>query len=93
MVLISFTVIRRKYSDEPYVGYYKMLQPAIMARDPDLIKEILSTNFNSFRNNDFKLSKKYDPLTATNPFFNRDDEWKEGRKAISPMLSQSKVST
>lgn len=68
-----------------------MLKPAILTRDADLIKDILVTNFNSFRNNEMQLSKKYDPLSATNPFFNRDDEWKEGRKAISPMFSQIKV--
>lgn len=81
----------RKYSNEPYIGFYKWLKPAIIPRDPDLIKDILVTNFNSFRNNETQISKKHDPLSATNPFFNQDDEWREGRKAISPMFSQSKV--
>lgn len=70
-----------------------MLQPAIMLRDPDLIKDILITNFNNFRNNEFQVSKKHDPLTAISPFFSKDEDWQLGRKAISPMFSQSKVST
>lgn len=69
-----------------------MLRPAIVLRDPDLIKDVLTTNFNSFRNNDANISKRFDPLSATNPFFNEDDEWRDGRKTISPMFSQSKVS-
>lgn len=70
-----------------------MLSPAIVTKDPHLIKDILITNFNSFRNNEFEISEKFDPLNAVNPFFCKDDEWREGRKVISPMLSQSKVST
>lgn len=68
-----------------------MLRPAIVLRDPDLIKDVLITNFNSFRNNDVNISKRFDPLSATNPFVIEDDEWKESRKTISPMFSQSKV--
>lgn len=68
-----------------------MLRPAVLLRDPDLIKDIETTNFNSFRNNDVSISKRFDPLMAKNPFFNADDEWKEGRKNISPMFSQNKV--
>lgn len=67
------------------------MKPAIMARDPDFIKDVLITNFNSFRDNDNNLSKKHDPLTATNPFFTRDDEWRESRKTILPAFSQNKV--
>ncbi|XP_055303189.1 cytochrome P450 6B1-like [Sitodiplosis mosellana] len=79
------------FPNEPYIGYFKMLQPAILLRDPDLIKDVEITNFNSFRNNDASISKRFDPLSATNPFFNEDDEWREGRKTISPMFSQSKL--
>lgn len=68
-----------------------MLKPSILIRDPDLLKDVLLTHFNSFRNNDVVISSRYDALTATNPFFKDDDEWRDARKTISPMLSQSKV--
>lgn len=68
------------------------MQPAIVARDPDLVKDIMITKFNSFRENDSHVSKIHDPLISVNPFFNVDDEWKEGRKLITPMFSSSKVS-
>lgn len=79
------------YPNEPYIGYYKMMRPSIVVRDPDLIKDILITEFDSFRANDFNLSRKYDPLLAQNPFFNIDDDWREGRKTIIPAFSQSKI--
>lgn len=68
-----------------------MIKPAILLRDPDLIKDVLITNFNCFRDNDVSLSKKYDPLFSANPFFTRDEEWREGRKMILPAFSQAKV--
>lgn len=68
-----------------------MLKPSIVARDPDFIKDVLITNFNSFRANDIYVSKKNDPLLATNPFFSVDDEWRESRKTILPAFTQSKV--
>lgn len=70
-----------------------MLKPAILVRDPDLIKDLVTTNFYSFHNNDAVISKRYDSLSATNPFFKGGDEWREARKTISPMFSQSKVNT
>lgn len=68
-----------------------MMKPAIIARDPDLVKDILITQFNSFRKNDFNLSEKYDALLAPNPFFKMDDQWREGRQTIIPAFSQNKV--
>lgn len=84
---------KRDYPNEPYAGYYKLLKPSIIARDPELLKDILITNFNSFRNNDVAISKKYDKLGATNPFVKEDDDWRDARKSVSPMFSQIKVST
>lgn len=63
----------------------------MVLRDLDIINDILTTNFNSFRNNDANVSKKYDPLSAINPFFIDDNDWREARKSLIPMFSQSKV--
>ncbi|XP_055306859.1 probable cytochrome P450 6a13, partial [Sitodiplosis mosellana] len=88
---LVITGLYNKFSNQPYIGYYKLLKPAIVARDPDLVKDIMITKFNSFRSNDFNVSKKHDELTALNPFFTRDEEWKEGRKLITPVFSSSKL--
>ncbi|XP_031632668.1 probable cytochrome P450 6a13 [Contarinia nasturtii] len=83
----------RDYSNEPYVGYYKLWNPAILARDADLVKDVMITNFNIFRENGVKASKKYDPLLAANPFFALDEEWKTLRKQLTPSFSPSKLKT
>lgn len=81
----------REYENEPYVGYYKLLQPAILARDPELIKDVLITKFNSFRANDFKISKIHDPLTVSDPLFVKNDDWTLARRTALPIFSQLKV--
>lgn len=82
---------QRKYVNEPYVGFYKLMQPAILACDADLVKDILSKDFDCFERSDTNVSKKYDPLMAANPFFLSGDEWKEARKTIVPAFTLSKV--
>lgn len=69
-----------------------MWKPAILVRDPDLIKDMVATNFNSFHINDTNVSKRYDPLMAASPFFKENDEWRDARKTVSSLFSPSKVS-
>lgn len=68
-----------------------MLKPAILIIDPDLIRNVLITDFHYFRENDIYLSLKNDPLLAANPFFRRDKEWRESRHIILPAFTQIKV--
>lgn len=82
-----------EYSNELYIGYYKLWRPAILVRDPELIKDMVTTNFNSFHINDTNVSKRYDPLMSASPFFKENiQEWKESRRTVSALFSPSKVS-
>lgn len=75
----------------PYFGYYKLLKPAIVVRDAELVKNVMIKDFASFQDNDHKISKKSDPLLGQNPFFLSGDEWQTERKNITPSISQAKV--
>lgn len=89
--IIKFCFIRSDFKDVPYIGYYKFLQPAIVLRDPDLIKDVLIKDCSSFHANDIHLDKKHDPLLATNPFLTTDEDWKRGRSILVPIFSANKV--
>lgn len=69
-----------------------MLKPSVLICDVDLVKDILTKDFQSFERNDASLSRKYDPLLSQNPFFVSGEEWKVKRKELLPAFSSSKVS-
>lgn len=87
----TFT-FQRQYSNVPYVGFYRLVKPEILVRDPDLIKDILVKNYHSFRKNGlFPFSEDYDPVILKNPFFAVDEIWKESRRRILQAFSSGKV--
>lgn len=80
-----------QFKDAPYVGYYKFTSPAIIVRHPDIVKDVLIKEFNSFSKNDQHVSEKHDQLLAVNPFWAMDDVWKRGRSSLVPVFSAAKV--
>ncbi|KAJ8680137.1 hypothetical protein QAD02_015924 [Eretmocerus hayati] len=79
-------------TDASVIGFYFVRKPAIIVRDPELVKSVLVTNFNSFRNNSIQLNEKSDPVMAKNPFFATDpDTWKTSRTRTVQHLSGRKL--
>ncbi|GAB0087200.1 Cytochrome P450 [Sergentomyia squamirostris] len=83
--------IYRAYPKANYVGFFKLHNPAVIAIDLDVVKNVLASDFSSFHDNDFILDPKLDPLAVTNPFFASGDEWKILRNQVSPLFSHAKV--
>jgi cytochrome P450 len=81
----------KKFHSAPYIGFYKIFNPAIMLRDPELIKDVLIKNFHHFEANDFAFDEKLDPLLAHNPFLVSDERWKESRNLLTPLFTVSKT--
>ncbi|XP_011500531.1 PREDICTED: cytochrome P450 9e2-like [Ceratosolen solmsi marchali] len=81
-----------KMSDSSMTGFYFLRQPALLVRDPELIKSILLSNFSSFRNNGIVLNEDADPVLSKNPFFTGDYQaWKIARARVSNNLSKLKL--
>lgn len=68
-----------------------MSSPAVLVRDLDLVKNVLTADFSSFHDNDFHIDEKLDPLSATNPFVVSGDKWKISRGRFTPIFSQGKI--
>lgn len=81
----------RAYPKAAYVGVYKFGTPSILIRDLNLLKSILIENFDHFRDNDFKIDVKLDPILSKNPSFSEGNQWQIHRKQISPVFTPSKV--
>lgn len=94
ILFIYFSLFITRHSDypnAPYSGYYKILNPAINLRDPDLIKDVLIKDHFSFHVNEQNFSRKFDPLMAHNPFVATDDSWRKARSVLTPLLTLFKV--
>ncbi|KAF5289835.1 hypothetical protein FQR65_LT11721 [Abscondita terminalis] len=85
--------IYRSYPNLPYVGFYKMRQPALLIRDPELIKDVIIKDFNNFHETDFDVDRETDYLLAKNPFFSRGNDWKTSRGQLMPSLTYNKMKT
>lgn len=70
--------------DEPFYGFYLFHQPALLLKDLNLIKKILTEDFDKFPIR-FAGSDRHDPLGAHFIFFTKNVE---KRKLIRPKLSQ-----
>lgn len=70
----------------PFVGFFVFQTPYILLLDASLMKVC-----RKFRNNDFEINHKVDPLMALNPFFLKDEQWKQKRRDTDNALSSNKV--
>ncbi|KAK9679265.1 Cytochrome P450 [Popillia japonica] len=86
-----YTDMYNSYKDVPYVGFYKIRQPALLIREPEIIKDILTTDFNSFAKNDAVVDEDVDPIAAKNPFFQYGANWKTSRSRLSYCFSSGKM--
>lgn len=80
-----------KFSNAPFVGYYKIFKPSVMIRDPEMIKNVLVKDQASFSANDFAFDEKVDPLLAHNPFMVDGERWKKARQLLTPIFTGSKM--
>lgn len=96
------SVIRRKSSfginvyelycktKEPFVGIYLLFRPAILIRDIELIKNILTTDSNYFHDRGVYCNPKNDPLSE-NLFALEGKRWKDMRAKLSPSFTATKI--
>lgn len=72
-------------------GFYYMNKPALLVRDPELIKTVLLKKFANFHDNAFFLNPKLDPVMCKTPFFNAGETWKTSRNRIVNHFSGRKL--
>ena len=79
-----------QFKDEPFFGIFMFHKPAILIRDPELIKKILVKDFNNFSNH-HAYSDTHDPLGIYNLFSAKDDIWRTLRKKLTPFFTSGKM--
>ncbi|XP_055853972.1 probable cytochrome P450 6g2 [Episyrphus balteatus] len=77
--------------DQPVLGIYILSKPALLIREPELIKSILVKNFNKFSNRYATTDEKGDTLGSGTLFFIKNPHWRELRTKLTPVFSSGKI--
>ncbi|XP_063916423.1 cytochrome P450 9e2-like [Zophobas morio] len=92
--LSSPELVQRMYNsgkDLRYFGIYQFLRPALMLRDPELIKQITVKDFEHFLDHVGFIDPEADPLFGKNLFALRGMQWREMRSTLSPSFTSNKM--
>ncbi|KAL2735459.1 putative cytochrome P450 6a13 isoform X1 [Vespula squamosa] len=79
-----------KYKDERMVGIYEKDVPSLILRDPDLIKDVLITDFSVFPERPMFSNEKHEPLTES-LFRIKASKWRPLRTKLSPVFTSGKL--
>lgn len=89
-----FQLIQKLYKDYPevkYFGLYVFQIPAIVIRDPEIIKSVAIKNFEIFPDHRGFTDVRLDPLFGIALFSLKGDAWRDMRNILSPSFTSSKM--
>ncbi|KAL5280352.1 CYP3A4.2 family protein [Megaselia abdita] len=75
---------------EPFLGIYLMTRPAVLVRDPNLCKDILTKDFASFHDRGIYVDEENDPFSG-NLFAAEGQSWKSLRSKLTPSFTSGKL--
>ncbi|XP_037941624.1 probable cytochrome P450 6g2 [Teleopsis dalmanni] len=76
---------------EAFVGIHLFYNPAILLRDPELIKMILIRDFSKFCNRYSNSDLNGDPIGSKNIFFLKNPAWKDVRLKLTPFFTSGRM--
>nr|QZM07477.1 cytochrome P450 monooxygenase CYP345BA3 [Lasioderma serricorne] len=76
---------------QPFFGVFIFDTPALIIKDPELVKSILIKDFSVFDNHSVLDGTNLEPLVPHMLFFTRNPEWKQSRMKLNPMFSTGKL--
>lgn len=81
-----------KSKGHKYVGLYFFTRKALLIIDPELVKKVLTTDFQYFSDRGIYYDEENDPLSAHLVALS-GDKWRELRQKLSPTFSSGKLKT
>ncbi|XP_012279896.1 probable cytochrome P450 6a14 isoform X2 [Orussus abietinus] len=82
--------IYQKFSGHRYVGFFQFMKPALILRDPALLRTLLIKDFPNFQSRGIFTNDDSDPFTA-NLVNLSGPKWKLLRTKISPAFTSAKL--
>jgi len=77
-------------SKEKYLGIYLLFRPALLVRDAELARDILTKDFTSFHDRGIYVDEENDPMSG-NLFALQGQKWKTLRTKLAPSFTSGKL--
>uniref|UniRef100_A0A1B6EBY3 Cytochrome P450 n=1 Tax=Clastoptera arizonana TaxID=38151 RepID=A0A1B6EBY3_9HEMI len=85
-----FNNVYNKYEGERYVGLFQFKVPLLLIRDPEMVNDILISNFNDFHDRGLDNNHRLNPLSASLVQL-EGLTWRNLRKKSASVFSQAKL--
>ncbi|KAK9508526.1 hypothetical protein O3M35_006066 [Rhynocoris fuscipes] len=82
-----------QFKNEPFCGIYQLWKPALLIRDPEMLKTVFVKEFSSFHDNHYFVNPEVEPILGLNPFNTKGDNWWKARKILTPSVTPVKIKT
>jgi hypothetical protein len=73
------------------VGIFSFDKPSLLIRDPELVKNILVKDFQTFIDRIISFEKKFNPLFANSLPLLKGQLWRQLRTNLTPVFTSSKI--
>ncbi|CAG5032386.1 unnamed protein product [Parnassius apollo] len=90
-VINRLTELYQTYPDDAFVGFYELMNPLLIIKDPDLLRKITVKDFEHFVNRRGLGEDLQDPLFGRSLLILKGEEWKAMRSTLSPAFTSSKI--
>lgn len=87
----TLNYLYRKFPNEPFIGIYELMHPIFVIRDPELVKQITTQDFEYFLNHQTNFDDNLDSLLSRSLFFSNNQKWKDMRSILSASFTGSKM--
>lgn len=85
-------IVKKIYdsTSEPFIGFYALLRPILLIRDPKLVRNILIKDFSNFPDRGVYVNEKTDPLSGHLVAL-PGQRWKHLRSKLTPTFTSGKL--
>lgn len=74
-----------------YFGMFDFKRPAVLIKDPEIIRDVCIKSFDSFVDHDAFVTEEMDPIVGRNLFSLKGQRWKSVRNTLTPSFTTTRM--